>query len=301
MSPAAVLAASGGTAPYRRVAAATGRGRLRRAVERGEVVRLGRGRYGLPGTDQALALAVGTGGCLSHVSAAVHHGWGVLRRWDVTCVTLQRGRHPSRAGGVRWTYAPLSPEEVSAGVTGAVRTVLDCARTLPFEQALAVADSALRAGDVDPLELRHAAEVCRSPGVGRARAVLRQADGRAANPFESGLRAIVLQTGLRGFVPQLVIAEPGLFACVDLGDPDRRVALEADGFTVHGTRAAFAKDLARHDELQSAGWVSRRFAVEHVCQRPRWVAAQVVAASRQRVVERPRLHTPRLRTGTDAA
>jgi very-short-patch-repair endonuclease len=291
--PAAALASMGGTAPYRRLVGATGRSALRTAVRRGEVVRLRRGRYGLPRADDALSTAIRSGGCLSHVSAALHHRWGVLRLWDATCVTLPRATRPGSAPAVRWSYAPLSDAEREAGVTSPVRTVLDCARTLPFDEALAVADSALRSGDVLPDELDAAARTCRSPGVRRAREILRHADARAANPFESALRAVVLQAGLTGFIPQLVIAEDGLFACVDLGDPDRRVAFEADGYGVHGTRAAFAKDLARHDELQSEGWVTRRFAYEHVLYRQGWVARQVLSAARQQLVRRPQRHKRR--------
>ena len=44
--------------------------RLRRAVRTGRSCGLGRGRYALPGTDDALATALTPGGCLSHVSAA---------------------------------------------------------------------------------------------------------------------------------------------------------------------------------------------------------------------------------------
>lgn len=112
---------------------------------------------------------------------------------------------------------------------------------------------------------------------------------------------MVLGAGLRGFVPQLVIAEDGLFACVDLGDPDLRVAFEADGYGVHGTRGAFAKDLARHDELQSEGWVTRRFAFEHVLHRQGWVARQALLASRQQLVRRPQRHKRRPQVSRNAA
>lgn len=290
LSPADHLAAAGGVLTTGDLVALVGRHRLRHAVRRGEVVRLRRGRSGVPAMGDPLALAVGAGGCLSHVSAAVHHGWGVLRSWDVTCVTLRRGRHPGAGPAVRWSYAELDDAELAAGVTDPVRTVLDCARTLPLAQALAVADSALRSGDVHRDNLLAAAASSRSPGVVRARRVVREADERAANPFESALRAVVLDAGITGFVPQLVVAEEGLFACVDLGDPGRRVALEADGFAVHGDRRSFAKDLARHDELQSAGWVTRRFAFEHVVQRPAWAGEQVRAAVGQRLTSQPVRH-----------
>ncbi|MDX6294410.1 MAG: hypothetical protein QOH50_3485, partial [Kribbellaceae bacterium] len=41
-------------------------------------------------------------------------------------------------------WADLSVAEREAGVTEPLRTVLDCARTLPFGEALAVADKAVQ-------------------------------------------------------------------------------------------------------------------------------------------------------------
>ncbi|WP_336921656.1 hypothetical protein [Aquipuribacter sp. SD81] len=301
LSPTQVLAAAGGVAPYRRVVRLTGRHALRRAVASGAVVRLGRNRYGLPGLDEQLAAAHGARGCLSHLSAAVHHGWGVLHQPDRLHLTLPRGHKHGDLPGTRWFATTLDEAELAAGVTSPLRTVLDCARTLPLPAALAVADSALRAGHVRREELCALADVTRTTGAVAARRVVRLADGRAANPFESALRAVVLGTGLRGFIPQLVVTGPGLLAVVDLGDPDRRVALEADGYGVHGTRRAFARDLARHDELQAAGWLTRRFAFEHVLRRPAWVAEQVLGAVAQRVVPAPRRHRRRVGGVRDAA
>jgi hypothetical protein len=48
-------------------------------------------------------------------------------------------------------------DEIVAGVTGPLRTVVDCARVLPFDSALAVADSALRSGNVRRADLTRAA------------------------------------------------------------------------------------------------------------------------------------------------
>ena len=61
-------------------------------------------------------------------------------------------------------YATLGADEVVDGVTSPLRTVLDCARRLPFSEALAVADSALRSGLVTEDELRLAAAGTRGPG-----------------------------------------------------------------------------------------------------------------------------------------
>ena len=73
-----------------------------------------------------------------------------------------------------------------------------------------MADSALRSGLVRRSELLAAAYA--SPRTGRSRAVrvADAADGRAANPFESLLRAIALQVpGLR-VQPQIHIGGPRL-------------------------------------------------------------------------------------------
>jgi very-short-patch-repair endonuclease len=258
----------------------TSRRALRTAVEHGRLVRVRRGRYALPGTAGAVRGAMALGGCASHLDAALAHGWGVLlppTHHDVTVPPNRRGADATAGTALHWSS--LTDEELGRGVTDPVRTVLDCARSLPLPHALAVADSALRSG-VDIGDLRHAAASVRGPGAAAARRVARHADGRAANAFESGLRGLVLGAGFTGFQPQLVVAEPdaGLFAVVDLGDPVERVVLEADGYGVHGTSTAFAKDLARHDELQSTGWVTRRFAWVHVVRRGRWVVRQVAAA-----------------------
>jgi very-short-patch-repair endonuclease len=261
--------------------------RLRGALLRGDVVRLGRGRYSLPSTTGPPSAAATRAGVLSHLSAAEAHGWAVARHPGKVQVTVPAHAHRSATHDWERHYADLSEPELSAGVTTPLRTVVDCARRLPLPESLAVADSALRSRMVDPLDLVEAAAALRGPGSRRARFVLAHADDRAANAFESTLRGTLLADGITGFVPQLVIASDGLFAAVDLGDPEARVALEADGFGVHGNRRAFAADLARHDELQSAGWITRRFAWEHVMFRPVWVVDQVRSALAQQLVFRP--------------
>ena len=104
LDPASVLLALGGHATYRRLTEATGRPQLRRAVSRGEVVSLGRGRYALPTTEEHLARPVRDGGCLSWLSAATHHGWGVARQPDTVHVTVPRHAHRSGPAGHRRHY-----------------------------------------------------------------------------------------------------------------------------------------------------------------------------------------------------
>ncbi len=52
------------------------------------------------------------------------------------------------AEGVALHRADLAPQDVVGSVTSVRRTLTDCLRWLPFDEALAVADSALRHGAV---------------------------------------------------------------------------------------------------------------------------------------------------------
>jgi hypothetical protein len=70
--------------------------------------------------------------------------------------------------------------------------MVDCLRSLPFDEALAIADSALRACSFTPEALLELAGEMTGPGAGQGSRVAREADRRAANPFESVLRAIAL-------------------------------------------------------------------------------------------------------------
>ena len=96
------------------------------------------------------------------------------------------------------------------------------------------------------------------------------ADGRAANPFESVLRALTIEEGF-DLTPQLELADSGLYAMVDLGSEELRLAVEADGFEHHGTRQGLRKDCRRHTELAVFGCSSLRFAFEDVMGEQAWV------------------------------
>lgn len=249
---------------------------LRRALAKGEVVRVGRGRYALPDQNPARETASAAGGVLSHLSAAVELGLGVLRRPEVVHVTVPRSAHRDPPPGVVLHRSDLLPGERTRRSTTVLRTVLDCAATLPFDEALAVADSALNQGRIRPETLVAAAREYRGRGAGRLRRVIAHADGDADNPFESATRAALLGAGITGFTPQqAVLLVSGSTRHVDLGDRRRRIAIEADSFEHHGTRRALRDDCRRYDELVRAGWVVLRFAWEHVVGDPGWVTAVV--------------------------
>lgn len=232
---------------------------------------MARGRLTLASTDEHRRAAHARTAVQSHLSAALHHGWKVKTVPDAPHLTFPRTRR-IRAGhgeGVVAHWADLSPGEITAAVTSPLRTVLDCARTLPFDEALAVADSALRSGMVDADELAQGAALLRGPGSGAARRVAAHADSRAANPLESVLRALTIEVGLN-LTPQLQVAEAGLFAKVDLGSEDLHLVVEAEGYATHGTRHGLRRDCQRHSLFAVWGWASLRFAYEDVMFAQEW-------------------------------
>ena len=273
MAATEVLTQLGGRATWSQLRCHLSWSALDAAVRDGELAKLARGRYALPQLAEHARVAHQHTAVQSHLSAAVAHGWPV--KWLPTApwITVPRNRKMSSTSrrGLQVAYRDVSARERTRGVTGHLRTVLDCAVKLPFDEALCVADSALRAGDVDGGALRAAAARLRGPGAGLARRVAAAADGRAANPFESCLRAIALEVEGLSLRPQVQVAEPGLFATVDLGDVVRRVAIEAEGFEFHGTRSGLERDCRRYTELTIYGWRVLRFTWHDVMYRPGWV------------------------------
>lgn len=277
-----MLSSMGGTGRAADLVGRCGRRALHRAVAEGSVVRVARGRYALPDIDPATRAAAVAGGVLAGSSAASTYGWSTLHRPTVIEVAVPHGLVVPAQTGVRYRRRAIGLQERAAGRTDPLRTLVDCAAGLPFVDGLAVADAALRSGQVAHLDLLHAAAGHHGHGAAAVRRVARYADARADNALESGVRGYLLTAGFAGFVPQHIITGPGVFARVDLADPERRVAIETDGYAVHGDRRRFALDLGRHDELAALGWVTLRFAWEHVMFRPEWLVDQVRAVMRRR-------------------
>jgi very-short-patch-repair endonuclease len=215
---------------------------------------------------------------ISHESAAVLWDMDVIAKPTRHHLTVGRQRTSSTSASVVTHWADLRADEVHDRVTSPLRTVLDCARSLPFPAALVVADSALRAGRVTKQDLASAAAASRGAGSAAVRRVVMAADVRAGSVLESVLRALLLESGIAGFVPQLVVNDSAFFARVDLADPVARVVLEADSFSHHGHRDALSRDCRRYDELVVRGWTVLRFAWEHVMFDQEWVVSTVRAA-----------------------
>lgn len=272
-----VLTRLGGVSDHAALVAATSRRAVNAACQRGDVVRTSRGLYALPSADQARVAAARVRGVVSHLSAAMAHGWKVKQPPERPMVTVPRNRAPRGIAGIDVRFGNWTADEVVDGITSPTRTVIDCARVLAFDEALAVADSALRSGAVTHDQLARAASS--SPRTGRTTAmrVVREASGSAANPFESVLRAIALDVEGLSRVPQGEVTGVGH---ADVVDADLRIAVEAESFEWHALPEAFRYDVRRYTAMTRRGWLVVRFVWEDVMHRPEYVAhvlADVVA------------------------
>ncbi|MEV8371287.1 hypothetical protein AB0P21_01020 [Kribbella sp. NPDC056861] len=146
-----ILQRAGGSARYAELAALTSARSIRNALQTDEIRRVAKGVYALPAESSDSTVAMANGGILARQSAALHHGLEVVTKPLVPHVLIsrtQRRRETDLKCVLHRTSGPLPGH-----VTTPLQTVLDCARHLPFGEALAVADSALRLRKVEPSEL----------------------------------------------------------------------------------------------------------------------------------------------------
>ncbi|MGY2876304.1 very-short-patch-repair endonuclease [Marmoricola sp. URHA0025 HA25] len=258
-----------------------GRAVVDRALRDGVLVRVARGRYALPSASAAVRAAAAVGGILSMRSAAQHHGWGQKRVPDRPDVTFPRTHHlrPTARLLVVPHWSDVAPEDIVDGVTGVRRTLVDCMRMLPLEEALPIVESALRAGDVTLAELRRIAPAMRGRGRARAMAIASMASKKPANPYESTLRAIAATVPGLNVEPQRPIRlSASLVLHPDLADVDLGIVIEAESFAWHGETAALTRDCARYNAFTLAGWLVVRFSWYQVMFEPAYVVSVLETA-----------------------
>jgi len=256
----------GGVARRRALLRVVDRVDLERAVEVGDVVRDGRGRYALPGADAAIRAAAAHGGVVGLVDAALHHGWAVKKVAPVPHVVVSRGRRvPLGAPPAVVHRAELGRGEIEGHWTSEETTLAHCLRRLPFDEALCVADSARREG-VGRGVLDRLAAGARGPGSAQLRRVAALCTPLAANPFETVARSLTLDVPGLDVRPQVVL--PGSGYRVDLADERLRVVVECDSFAWHGSRSALASDARRYNAMVADGWLVVRLCYEDVMGHP---------------------------------
>ncbi|MGY1704067.1 type IV toxin-antitoxin system AbiEi family antitoxin domain-containing protein [Geodermatophilus sp. SYSU D00697] len=182
----------------------------------------------------AVLTALGPGPVVSHSSAARFHSL-VLPRDAGEEVRLTQSEEWRRGRGYQVAAATLPARDVvHAGplaVTGAARTLVDCAREWSLVDAVVAIDAALHARlvrrtDVASTVLAQTHWV----GIGEAARAVDLADGRAESPLETRGRLALMAAGLPR--PELQVelrGARGFVARVDAWYEDAAVAIEFDG------------------------------------------------------------------------
>ncbi|WP_269938137.1 type IV toxin-antitoxin system AbiEi family antitoxin domain-containing protein [Arthrobacter sp. HY1533] len=257
---------------------------IRRLVEDGTLMRLRPGCYVLASWWAGLSIDAqrlyrvrlhsfatrttsARGYVYSHTSAAIMHG---LHLWNVDdLVHVTQPGKPSKDGCGKdtavhvCTLAPGDIVEVNrTKVTSLERTVVDCALTLPYKQALIIADHALRLGASLPKMLAVADSLGRHRGIRTLRKVLRFADALSESPGETLTRDLMRELLIE--MPELqhwIDTRLGQFRA-DFAWVRQKVVLEFDGkrkyFQYRPTDEAVYRERKREAALIEAGWTVLR-------------------------------------------
>jgi very-short-patch-repair endonuclease len=233
-------------------------------------------------------LWTGRRGVVAGFAAAALHG----SKWvdDVQVVELIHDNRRSPPGILTHRDRIGEDEiEVVAGmpVTSPARTALDFGCWYPTMAAVAGIDALARATEIKAVDVGLLARrYAGRRGIARARHAADLVDPGAQSPKESWLRVVLIQAGLprpRTQIP--VFDEVGdVFAYLDMGWEDVKVAVEYDGEQHRSDRAQYRWDLRRLERLQHLGWIVVRVVAGD---RPAEIIASVRAALARRVCRSP--------------
>lgn len=254
---------------------------LARQTRSGQLVHVRRGAYDVSshavegGAAEHRRLVVATvpmlhaDSVVSHLSAAVLHGLPVIADQLARVQVTRPGRGGGKSRSVTSVYtAPLEDSEIVhvAGVrtTSLARTVVDTSRTLPFDQAVMMADAALSRG-LAPEALEECLKgSIRRPGMPSARRVASFADARSEGPGESLSRVVLHTIGVPA--PSLqheVFDDSGQLVgrsdfCWEefrtLGEFDGRVKYERLLKPGQSLEDVLFREKLREDALRDLGW-----------------------------------------------
>lgn len=269
---------------------------IERRLEAGRWLPMHPGVYRLIGSRpswrqdlSAACVVAGSGAAASHRASAALRGLpGIQASWIE--ISVPKGRRVRRPGViVHEIHLPDVDLAVVDNIptTTTTRTLLDLAAICPENVIEDALDDALRRRLTSIPRLRwRLVELGRRPGVAVIRRLL---EARAlAEPipdsvFETRLLRLLSDAGLPPPVRQDQIRDRGrLIAIVDFAYPDIRLAIEADGYRWHSSRARWEHDLARRNALTSCGWRVLHVTWRELEHRPDQVVARIERELRER-------------------
>lgn len=203
----------------------------------------------------------------SHSTAGLLHGGWLYAVSDVAHVTYLVNPHVEADPDARlikhWTRLPTRDRAVvdEISVTSPERTVVDCARLLPFDAAVVLADSLFRLG-ADPMLVGKIMEESRGKrGVVKAREVLQAADPGSASPGETLVRLGARRVRTELPETQIPVTTRRGTYWIDVGWRALKIGFEFHG-AVKYTGGVYGDamdrrqdDAARAQALGEAGWI----------------------------------------------
>jgi very-short-patch-repair endonuclease len=202
---------------------------------------------------RAALMALGPDAVASHRTAAWLHGLLSERSAPIDVIVPVGSRR--RAAAVHAHESELPPYQRTSldglPVTNPARTIVDLAAVLPAKWIERILNEAV---------MRH---LCRyedvagtlapgRPGAAALRPILAACLGDT--PLEAHWHRLLTEAGLPPPKRQFQVVIGGQVYVLDYAWPASRVALEANGFDAHRTRAGFDRDHDKALALQSIGW-----------------------------------------------
>lgn len=228
----------------------------------------------------AWAAVLASGGAVSYQSAG--------SRWDLPVdpgpwlhVTVPGRLRVDRRWGIRVHRVLLPPSSVTEldglRVTTKTETIFDCLGALPPAAAMTLADRALQQGWFEEWQLR--ARLMDQPGRWgnvRLREILERIDPGVEAESERRFQALLRSAGVVGWTPQYEVTGPtGRRIRIDVAFPERRLAIEIDGRSIHNTHERFGADRQRQNDLVRLGWTVLRYMWDDITRRPHAILAEI--------------------------
>ncbi|OHV04008.1 hypothetical protein [Mycobacterium talmoniae] len=258
----ALLAGQGGVATTAQLVDRLGRAAFETRVARGELAWVWTGIYAQTDPDpllrlRGLDLRAGEPVAICLGTAAAAYGFDTEDVVDLH-VLNPAGHQLRGSDGLvvhRREGAPLGLVD-GRPATAPAWTAVEVARGLRRPRALATLDAALRSATCDRRQLRAAAaRQAGRRGIVHVRELIPLAAAESESPMESEARLAMHDGGLPPPVLQYEIVDRnGRTWRVDFAWPDRRVAVEYEGFDWHSGPDDLRHDRQKRAALQEIGW-----------------------------------------------
>lgn len=266
---------------------------VNRLIASGALQRIQRGAYiyasdatGLRDDDRLRVRCIaahkaGLQGVFSHESAAVL--WGLdLMAVPTMLNVYSNAKSSSDRGRIRRHRSALDSSEVTTipgtpiPVTTVTRTLQDCARTMPFRNAVVLADSVMRQGLLTPEAVTDTLTHLTGCGSSNGSLVVRAMDASSESAGESLTRCLLMEHELPSPVTQYPIVCEGRRYRTDFAWPELRVILEFDGEQKYvDYPGRDRQEAARDRALTRAGWTVIHITWADIFQKEREVVAHL--------------------------